>query len=135
MGEHYTRNTVSAEAWCPKCGKRTQHRVDDRRLGPCLECIEHLDQEKQKLSEAQFVLCRGQLHSDRCPICERMKECMQCFCRRCYFALPKPMQSSLWINRTDQAGLIQWAESYTAAKDWLRRQFGESTGNLFEAMT
>lgn len=40
MGQHYTRNTVSTEAWCPKCIKRTQHRVDDRRLGPCLTCLE-----------------------------------------------------------------------------------------------
>lgn len=42
MSEHYTRNTVSVEAWCPKCSKRTQHRVDDCRKGPCLECIARL---------------------------------------------------------------------------------------------
>lgn len=39
MGQHYTRNTVSADAWCAKCRKNTQHRVDDRRLGACLDCI------------------------------------------------------------------------------------------------
>ena len=38
--QHYTRNTVSVAAWCPKCKKETQHRVDDRRRGPCLECLE-----------------------------------------------------------------------------------------------
>jgi hypothetical protein len=40
MTQHYTRNTLSVAAWCPKCRKETQHRVDDRRRGPCLECLE-----------------------------------------------------------------------------------------------
>lgn len=39
MSQHYTRNTMSASAWCPKCGKQTQHRIDDRRVGPCLDCL------------------------------------------------------------------------------------------------
>jgi len=43
VGEHYTRRTVSAASWCGKCQKNTQHRVDDRRLGPCLECVAKLD--------------------------------------------------------------------------------------------
>jgi hypothetical protein len=43
MTEHFTRNTVSAAAHCPKCGKTTQHRIDDRRKGPCLECIAKLE--------------------------------------------------------------------------------------------
>lgn len=43
MTEHYTRNTVSASAWCPKCQKRTQHRIDGVRRGPCLECIARYD--------------------------------------------------------------------------------------------
>ena len=41
--EHYTRATVSAAAYCSKCGKSTQHRIDDKRKGPCLECIARLD--------------------------------------------------------------------------------------------
>ena len=43
MPQHFTRSTVSAEAYCKKCQNRTQHRVDDRRIGPCLECIAKLD--------------------------------------------------------------------------------------------
>ena len=43
MTEHYTRNTVSVSAWCAKCAKKTQHRVDGVRKGPCLECIAKLD--------------------------------------------------------------------------------------------
>jgi ribosomal protein L44E len=45
--QHYTRSTVSAAAWCPKCKRHTQHRVDDRRKGPCLECIGRLEQQHQ----------------------------------------------------------------------------------------
>lgn len=43
--QHYTRDTVSAAAWCKKCQKQTQHRIDGVRLGPCLGCIEKLDQQ------------------------------------------------------------------------------------------
>lgn len=39
--EHYTRNTESVTAWCPRCQRMTEHRVDHSptggRLGPCLE--------------------------------------------------------------------------------------------------
>lgn len=47
MSEHYTRSTVSASAWCGKCQKFTQHRVDAGRKGPCLECIERLKREAE----------------------------------------------------------------------------------------
>jgi ribosomal protein L37AE/L43A len=43
MPAHYPRSTVSAEAFCKKCQKPTQHRIDDRRIGPCLECMEKLE--------------------------------------------------------------------------------------------
>lgn len=49
--EHYTRNTVSVSAYCSKCGKNTQHRVDGVRRGPCLECIAKLE-EKSSFSLA-----------------------------------------------------------------------------------
>jgi ribosomal protein L44E len=42
MTQHFTRNTVSAAAWCPKCKKQTQHRIDGVRKGPCLDCIARL---------------------------------------------------------------------------------------------
>ena len=42
MGEHFPRATISVSAWCSKCQKRTQHRVDDRRKGPCLDCMAKL---------------------------------------------------------------------------------------------
>lgn len=43
MTQHFTRSTVSAPFYCSKCKKVTQHRIDDRRKGPCLECIAKLD--------------------------------------------------------------------------------------------
>lgn len=51
MGQHYTRNTVSTEAWCAKCDKRTQHHVNDRRLGPCIPCCERLEAESKARKE------------------------------------------------------------------------------------
>jgi ribosomal protein L44E len=61
MSEHYTLLTVSASAWCPKCQKRTQHRVEHNRKGPCLDCIERLERERaeRRIEEAE---------------CERQKE-------------------------------------------------------------
>ena len=46
--QHFTRNTVEASEWCRKCGKRTMHRIDGVKLGPCLECIKKLDAEHAK---------------------------------------------------------------------------------------
>ena len=42
--EHFTKNTISATFWCNKCGKATMHRVDDRRRGPCMVCMERIPQ-------------------------------------------------------------------------------------------
>ena len=36
MTQHYTRNTTAVMAFCQTCGTNTMHRVDDRRIGPCL---------------------------------------------------------------------------------------------------
>lgn len=37
MPEHFTKNTEECTAWCPKCQRETQHRVDDGRRGPCID--------------------------------------------------------------------------------------------------
>jgi hypothetical protein len=37
MPEHYTRNTETATAWCAKCQRFTEHRVDGGRRGPCID--------------------------------------------------------------------------------------------------
>lgn len=43
MPEHYTKNTLECTAYCNRCGKMTQHRVDGGRRGPCLDCIKKLE--------------------------------------------------------------------------------------------
>ena len=43
MTQHYPRNTVSVGAFCKKCQRETQHRVDGTRKGPCLDCIARLE--------------------------------------------------------------------------------------------
>jgi hypothetical protein len=45
MGHHYTKNTIEASAWCRVCNRHTPHRVCDRRLDSCLNCIERLNRE------------------------------------------------------------------------------------------
>lgn len=43
--QHYTRSTVSVSEWCKVCRSMTLHRVDDRRRGPCLDCLERQTRE------------------------------------------------------------------------------------------
>jgi ribosomal protein L44E len=45
MPQHYTRDTIEVSVWCNVCRKETMHRVDDRRRGPCLQCLKKLEQE------------------------------------------------------------------------------------------
>jgi hypothetical protein len=47
MTQHFTKATVSAAFWCGKCGTFTQHRIDNRRKGPCLDCIARLEAQHQ----------------------------------------------------------------------------------------
>lgn len=99
MSEHYTRNTVSAEAWCAKCQKRTQHRVDDRRIGPCLDCLGRLQARHDSQQQKKFcacgrlavALCDGELDGAFCnkPVCEvhqkqygSRRYCAECDARR-----------------------------------------------------
>jgi ribosomal protein L44E len=35
--EHYPKNTVRITKFCPTCNKRTMHRVDNKRVGICIE--------------------------------------------------------------------------------------------------
>lgn len=57
MTEHFTRATVSATFFCAKCGRPTQHRIDDRRKGPCLECIAKLQaqHDAELAADAAFI--------------------------------------------------------------------------------
>jgi hypothetical protein len=55
MTQHFTRRTVSAEFFCPKCAQSTQHRIDDGHKGPCLKCIDRLDKEHEVKREPAAV--------------------------------------------------------------------------------
>lgn len=48
MSEHFTKSTVSAEFYCSKCRRMTQHRIHGGRKGPCLECCERAEREHQE---------------------------------------------------------------------------------------
>ena len=37
MPEHFTKNTLGCTAWCARCDRMTQHRVDGGRRGPCID--------------------------------------------------------------------------------------------------
>jgi len=56
MSQHYTRNTVSAAAYCPTCKRSTQHQVHDRRIGPCTECIERRQMEHESFEERAGII-------------------------------------------------------------------------------
>lgn len=56
MGHHFTRRTYSAEKYCPKCKRKTQHRVDDRRISTtCLECLDRLEQQHEDFEERAAI--------------------------------------------------------------------------------
>jgi ribosomal protein L44E len=64
MTQHFTRSTISADFYCSKCRKFTQHRIDSGRKGPCLNCIERSNVEHaqneidQRRTERQSSLFR-----------------------------------------------------------------------------
>jgi len=37
MPEHFTKNTLECTAYCKRCQRDTQHRVDGGRRGPCID--------------------------------------------------------------------------------------------------
>jgi hypothetical protein len=37
VSEHFPKSTLTATAWCLKCNRNTEHRIDDGRVGPCLD--------------------------------------------------------------------------------------------------
>jgi hypothetical protein len=35
--QHYQKNVTGVLLWCSPCGKKTMHRVDENRVGNCVE--------------------------------------------------------------------------------------------------
>ncbi len=56
MPEHFTKNTLTATVWCNKCGRNTDHRIDDGRRGPCLEHSVPIKTEKKAPPDTQEKL-------------------------------------------------------------------------------
>jgi len=99
------------------------HRVDDRRIGPCLDCIAELERKHdtgERITTAQAVILARQFESEQCPVCNKGKQRRWCFCRSCYFALKTAqpaLASGLWHEAFD--GTDRFFESYARAKAWL----------------
>lgn len=51
MAEHYTKNTLECTAWCKRCQRMTQHRVEGGRRGPCIDPRHSV----QELTQAQLA--------------------------------------------------------------------------------
>jgi hypothetical protein len=64
MSQHYTRNTVSASAYCRICERNTQHQVHDRRIGPCMACMDRAQMEHE-LYEERAGIIEHMDHKDR----------------------------------------------------------------------
>jgi hypothetical protein len=53
--EHYSKQTVQAEAYCPTCNKPTPHQVWDGRLGRCMNEHPHpAPEEKPKETQGEL---------------------------------------------------------------------------------
>lgn len=46
-GEHLPKSTIETTAYCNRCLKHTQHRVDGGRIGPCLDCLKKREVEAE----------------------------------------------------------------------------------------
>lgn len=67
MGQHFTKNTLETTAYCGRCKKDTQHRVDGGRKGPCLSCIARLEAGGPQLSKKQERSRRDAEHERQNP--------------------------------------------------------------------
>lgn len=58
--QHFTKNTVRTLLFCNVCNKKTMHRVDGGRIGPCENS--HVKEKKEKTEKGksirEFVLRR-----------------------------------------------------------------------------
>jgi hypothetical protein len=46
MAQHFTKQTISASAYCKICRCETVHNVQGGRLAACTRCLERLEREK-----------------------------------------------------------------------------------------
>jgi hypothetical protein len=53
VSQHYLRSTVQASSWCRKCNGFTPHRIDDARVGPCLNCLATLSEQSERAASVE----------------------------------------------------------------------------------
>lgn len=80
MSQHYTKNTKQVLHYCPTCNRQTMHRVDDRRLGCCLEnhrpaALSRFDSEVTRAERlAIMTICGNCSEDDAQRFCDRHPE-------------------------------------------------------------
>lgn len=72
------------------------------------------------ITQAQYTVCLQHLRDLVCPVCRGRKEYHRCFCRACYFCLPREMRDPLWIEGTNRPDLARFVRAYLKAKSFLR---------------
>jgi site-specific recombinase XerD len=55
VAQHYQRNVISIFKWCEHCGRKTAHRVDDKRVENCMS------QHSEGLSKKQEAKLRQEI--------------------------------------------------------------------------
>ncbi len=63
MAEHYTKNVIADTKYCKRCQRRTLHRVDDGRIGPCIDPGHKV----QEFTQAQIKSKKKKAHSLQNP--------------------------------------------------------------------
>jgi hypothetical protein len=61
MAHHFTKSTVEATFWCPKCHAATRHNVHCGRRGGCIPCLKKLDDEKAAREAQPPAATQGEL--------------------------------------------------------------------------
>lgn len=79
-----------------------------------------------QLTAAHRRILNHQFHEFRCPVCSKKKQCRECFCRTCYFAL-KSAAPQLAAGLYVQYPSDEFYENYARAKEWLEER-GHSAG-------
>lgn len=130
MPQHYTRNTIAASFYCPTCGKDTLHRIDDRRRGPCLACIERLGEPKP--SPAPAPPEQGQLFSRRSFI---FLGALAAGAAITHKIKPPDYQPEYFICGTGEPGTLYWSVPAIPDQVWKDLKIMQERANVITGVT
>jgi len=91
-----------------------------RQAGTDLKAVT-LAEIEQSITQAQYTVFIHYFRETRCPSCQNPKEYRQCFCKRCYFALPDEMRAPLWTRADTPDNLKHWIAAYIQARNFLTK--------------